>query len=137
MKRSDFIKSASVLASVPFLGIRTAASAQPENSKGLPFNLDYAPHQGMFSATAGKNFLDEIQYYYDLGFRSIEDNGMPGRSVEEQKKIGQLLEKLGMRMGVFVVPKGGNGANSLAAGKQDYVDIFWMGVENQLRLLNA
>ncbi len=29
-----------------------------------------------------------------------------------------------MQMGVFVVDKGGNGANSLAAGKKEYEDIF-------------
>src|SRR5690606_14122423 len=87
----------------------------------------YAPHQGMFAASAGKNFLDEIQYMYDLGFRSIEDNGMTGRPVEEQKKVGELLAKLGMRMGVFVVPKGGNGQNTLAANKQEHIDILKLG----------
>lgn len=133
MKRSDFIKSASILAGVPFLGTSTV-DAQSKAVKGTPFNLDYAPHQGMFAATAGKNFLDEIQYYYDLGFRSIEDNGLSGRSVEEQQKIGQLLEKLGMRMGVFVVPKGGNAANSLAAGKQEFVDAFLDGCRKSVEI---
>jgi hydroxypyruvate isomerase len=54
-----------------------------------------------FANHAGKNFLDQIQYMYDQGFRSIEDNGYLGRPIEEQKKIGDLLAKLGMRMGVF------------------------------------
>lgn len=98
------------------------------------FNLDYAPHQGMFAASAGKNFLDEIRYMHDLGFRSIEDNGMSGRSVDEQKKIGDLLAQLGMRMGVFVLPKGGNSANSFAAGKQEHLDVFLEGCRRSVEI---
>lgn len=112
----------------------TSINEKTVQSANQPFKLDYAPHQGMFSASAGKNFLDEIKYMYDLGFRSIEDNGMPSRSVDEQKKIGDLLAKLGMRMGVFVVPKGGNGANSLAAGKQEFVDIFLKGCRDSVEI---
>ena len=117
MRRSDFLKNSGLLLSGTLLSSNLSAESTsdlPEPMKSSPFKLDYAPHQGMFAASAGKNFLDEIQYMYDLGFRSIEDNGMTGRPVEEQKKVGELLAKLGMRMGVFVVPKGGNGQNTLA-----------------------
>ena len=137
MKRSDFLKNSGlILGGTLFTGKMAKASYNqtPAPGAAAPFKLDYAPHQGMFSASAGKNFLDEIQYMYDLGFRSIEDNGMPGRSVDEQKKVGELLAKLGMRMGVFVVPKGGNGANSLAAGKQEYVDIFLKGCRESVEI---
>lgn len=92
-----------------------------------PFNLDYAFHDGMFTHSAGKDFIDQIKYAYDKGFRSIEDNGMAGRSPEMQSKIGETLAKLGMRMGVFVVPKGGNGANTLASIKKEHIDIFLEG----------
>jgi len=104
-----------------------AAVASGDAQTGKPFKLDYAPHQGMFEASAGKNFVDEIKHMHDLGFRSIEDNGMPGRPVAEQAKIGDALAKLGMRMGVFVLSKGGNNANTLAAGKKEHVDIFLKG----------
>ncbi len=57
----------------------------------------------------------------------MEDNGMVGRSKDMQQKIGDTLAKLGMKMGVFVVDKGGNDANSLTTGKQEYVDIFLKG----------
>src|SRR5690606_40827182 len=60
----------------------------------------------------------------DQGFRAIEDNGMMGRSVSEQERISKALVDNNMQMGVFVVDKGGNGANSLAAGKKEYEDIF-------------
>jgi len=138
MKRSDFLKNSSLLVGASLMTNPLTASektsATQESTAGQPFKLDYAPHQGMFSSSAGKNFLDEIKYMHDLGFRSIEDNGMPGRSVDEQKKIGDLLAQLGMRMGVFVVPKGGNGANSLAAGKQDFVDIFLKGCRDSVEI---
>lgn len=130
MKRSEFIKKGA--AALAGAGIASSGYAKSFDKSrvadnGNAFKMDFAPHQGMFSASAGKNVLDEIRYMHELGFRSIEDNGMPGRSPKEQEQIGNLLEELGMRMGVFVVPKGGNSANSLAAGKEEYVNVFLEG----------
>ncbi len=99
-----------------------------------PFNLDYAFHDGMFTHSAGKDFIDQIKYAYDKGFRSIEDNGMAGRSPEMQSKIGETLAKLGMRMGVFVVPKGGNGANTLASKKKEHIEIFLEGCRKSVEV---
>src|SRR5690606_5453980 len=132
MKRSDFFKSAGMLVGGSILSANNLTSLNSKKEK--TFNLDYAPHQGMFKASAGANFLDEIQYMYDLGFRSIEDNGMPGRDVQQQLQIGELLAKLGMRMGVFVVPKGGNGANTLAAGKKEHVEVFLKGCRESVEI---
>ncbi len=134
MRRSDFIKNSGLILGGSVLSGTDLLANSYTTEKGKVFKLDYAPHQGMFAASAGKNFLDEIQYMYDLGFRSIEDNGMPGRSIDEQKKIGDLLNKLNMRMGVFVVPKGGNGANTLAAGKKEHVDIFLKGCRDSVEV---
>src|SRR3546814_3841196 len=61
-------------------------------------------------------------------------SGFPGRSVDEQERLGSLLAKLGMTMGVFVLDKGGNGANTLAEGKQEYVDIFLKGCRQAVEL---
>jgi hydroxypyruvate isomerase len=97
-----------------------------------PFNLNYGFHDGMFRSTAGNDFIDQIKYGYDMGFRSIEDNGMMGRTPEMQKKIGDTLAKLGMQMGVFVLNKGGNGANTLAAGKPEFVEIFLKGCRDAI-----
>ena len=66
---------------------------------GKVFNLNYAFHDGMFKNSAGPNFIDQIKFAYDMGFRAIEDNGMMSRPVDEQKKIGDTLAKLGMQMG--------------------------------------
>jgi hydroxypyruvate isomerase len=60
----------------------------------------------------------------DTGFTAMEDNGMMGRDVAMQEKIASKMVNLGMEMGVFVVDKGGNMQNTLAAGKQEFIDIF-------------
>src|SRR5215212_7409761 len=109
------------------LSARESKSSKTNHASGEPFHLNYAIHQGMFKNLGGDDIIDQIKFAYDQGFRSIEDNGMMGRTPELQTKIGDTLAKLGMNMGVFVVEKGGNSANTLAAGKQEYIDIFLKG----------
>ncbi len=138
MKRGQFIKN-SILATgavvgVPTLGAFGSKSGQQPRVSGQPFKLKYGPHQGQFSNHAGDNILDQIQFAYDQGFRGWEDNGFSGRSVDEQEKVGNLLAKLGMEMGVFVLNKGGNGANTLAEGKQEHIDIFLKGCREAVEL---
>lgn len=137
MQRRNFLQKGILAGASTLIG--SAAFATEHTSSNEPFaektfNLDYAPHDGMFKNNGGNDFADQIKYMYDQGFRSIEDNGMTGRSVEQQDKIGATLAKLGMRMGVFVVPKGGNGENSLAAGKQEHVDIFLKGCQKSVEV---
>jgi len=88
------------------------------------FKLKYAPHFGMFRHSAGGDLLDQLQFMADTGFTAMEDNGMMGRDVAMQEKIASKMVNLGMEMGVFVVDKGGNMQNTLAAGKQEFIDIF-------------
>jgi len=109
------------------LSARERKSSKTNRTSNEPFHLNYAIHQGMFKNLGGDDVIDQIKFAYDQGFRSIEDNGMMGRTPELQTKIGDTLAKLGMNMGVFVVEKGGNSANTLAAGKQEYIDIFLKG----------
>jgi hydroxypyruvate isomerase len=61
---------------------------------------------------------------HEQGFRSIEDNGLLGRPVEEQERIGKELARLGMTMGVFVVDGGDNWKVSLTTGNKDFLDTF-------------
>lgn len=137
MNRSSFLKNSTVLAGTLLTGTTVVANSTlkgADNAAGKPFNLNYAPHDGMFKNSAGNSFLDQIQFMYDQGFRSIEDNGMAGRPVAEQEKIGNLLAKLGMKMGVFVVDKGGNGQNTLTANKQEHIDIFLKGCKQAVEV---
>jgi len=128
MKRSEFIRNSLFTAGAITTGAgftnTFAAGKTGDSLNDKTFNLDYAPHQGMFENHAGKSFLDQIRFMYDKGFRSIEDNGYLGRAVEEQEKIGNLLAKLGMRMGVFVVDGGDNWKTSLTTGKKEFKDKF-------------
>jgi len=101
MQRRKFMQQ-SALTSASILAASAFKANSPQKNSDT-FKLNYAIHDGMFAETAGKNFLDQIQFAYDNGFRAIEDNGMMDRPPEEQKKIGDLLAKLNMRMGVFVV----------------------------------
>jgi len=55
---------------------------------------------------------------------ALEDNGMMGRSVEDQTKIGAELARLNMTMGVFVLNAYRNGDVSLVTGKQEVLDHF-------------
>lgn len=123
MQRRKFMQQ-SVLAGA---GLFTAASVKAANNNNTvaekPFHLNYAFHDGMFRHHAGDNFLDQIQFGYDMGFRAIEDNGMMGRSVDEQKKIGDKLAKLGMTMGVFVITSDNwHWRTTLTTGKQEWTD---------------
>ncbi|MBX2920585.1 MAG: TIM barrel protein [Chitinophagaceae bacterium] len=138
MQRRNFLQTGLLAGASAIVGSGAVAGDRNEipvpGSAEKTFNLNYAPHDGMFKNLGGNDFIDQIKYMYDQGFRAIEDNGMSGRPVEQQKKIGETLAKLGMTMGVFVVPKGGNSENSLAAGKKEYVDIFLNGCRQSVEI---
>src|SRR6188768_1422542 len=123
--RNSFLAGTAAITVGPPIAIGAFAEKKNETSltEGKPFNLPYAIHDGMFKNNAGEDFLEQIKWAYDQGFRSIEDNGMMGRTVEQQKKIGDLLAKLGMRMGVFVITSDSwHWKTSLTTGKQEWID---------------
>ena len=122
MKRSAFIQN-SMLAGLS-LAVSPGSFAQKRQNQTRSFNLDYAPHEGMFASHGGKNFTDQIRYMHGEGFKAIEDNGMLLRPVAEQEQIGKLLAELKMQMGVFVVDAGDNWKTSLASGKKEFKDRF-------------
>lgn len=138
MERRTFLQQGT-LAGISALALGGAAtSANAADTKpamaGKTFNLDYAPHAGMFKNNAGEDFLDQIRWFHDQGFRSIEDNGMLGRDTALQNKIGELLAKLNMRMGVFVIDGGDNWKVSLATGKKEFLDLFLKTCERSVEL---
>jgi len=136
MERRNFIRNAAAsgVAMAGFGNVMGAAASESVASDAKEFKLQYAPHFGMFKNLAGDDLIDQIKFMADQGFTAFEDNGMPRRDVATQEKIGETLEKLGMTMGVFVVPKGGNLANTLAAGKKENVDIFLDGCRQSVEI---
>lgn len=134
MQRRNFVKSTFGAAGLSLAGAAMSGEAVASNQHSQPnllakntFKLKYAPHFGMFANSAGQDPIDQLKFMADMGFTALEDNGMMGRDPALQTKIGEEMARLGMVMGVFVLDKGGNSQNTLAAGKPEYVDIFLNG----------
>lgn len=124
MKRRNFIQKSVLTSGALSLGGAFSFATTAYDSSKHQFNLKYAPHLGMFKAHAGEDPIAQINFMADQGFTAFEDNGMMGRDIAMQTKMGETLARHNMTMGVFVIDKGGNMENTLAAGKQEYVDIF-------------
>ena len=131
MERRNFLKNslmtgagfASVAQSFASVTHSPSSSINDLANNNKLFNLDYAFHDGMFRQHGGESFTDQIKWAHEQGFRSIEDNGMMARTPEQQKKIGETLAKLGMRMGVFVITTDNwHWKTTLTTGKQEWID---------------
>jgi len=125
MKRRQFIKTGLITSSLPLAGsLLWANSMNQKTKKGDPFNLMYAPHFGMFTHHKGKDLIDQIQFMYDQGFRSLEDNGMKDRPLSDQERIAKKMNQLDMTMGVFVAHKIYWNKPNLASGDKDLQNEF-------------
>ncbi len=105
MKRREMIRLGMAAGAAAVLSSAHAQEPKEETavaSNATKFKLNYAPHLGMFENLAGKDPLGQLKFMADQGFTAFEDNGMAGRPVEEQEKIGKALASLGLTMGVFV-----------------------------------
>lgn len=124
MKRRNFIQKTALTSGAISLGGTFSLAAASTEVMKHQFHLKYAPHLGMFKHHAGEDPIDQLNFMAEQGFTAFEDNGMMGRDVALQIKMGETLAKNDMTMGVFVIDKGGNMANTLAAGKKENVAIF-------------
>ena len=135
MKRRSFIKKSMAIASAPFITSGLLARTIWEKSTGKkPFNLNYAPHFGMFKHNAGDDPIDQLQFMYDHGFRSLEDNGMKSRSKSDQNKISKKMSRLGMDMGVFVAHKIYWREPKLTSGDKELHDEFVQNVKDSIEI---
>jgi hydroxypyruvate isomerase len=130
MQRREFLKvggaSISGAVAATLLGSPAAEAASPKHS----FKLKYAPHFGMFQNLAGPSLSDQLKFAADQGFTAWEDNGMKGRSMQEQEEIARTMEQLGMTMGVFVAA--GAGAFDKVTFAGDDTDV-WDSVLKEIR----
>jgi hydroxypyruvate isomerase len=102
--RRTFLRS-SVAAGAAFAGSRVFAGSTSLLQSTQPtrrFKLHYAPHFGMFRSHAGEDFVAQLEFMAQEGFTALEDNGLRDRTPAVQEQIGRTLERLRMRMGVFV-----------------------------------
>jgi len=102
MKRRDFMKTGSLTGGAVLSGATAGVLGSSFIKNGEVFNLNFAPHFGMFKNSVGKDLIAQIDYMADQGFRSMEDNGMKKRSLADQEKIAATMRNREMKMGVFV-----------------------------------
>jgi hydroxypyruvate isomerase len=127
MERRKFMQQTLLAGGALFTSARVSGNNDREKVTidEKPFHLNYGIHDGMFKNHGGADFLEQIKFAHSMGFRSIEDNGMMARPAELQKKIGDLLAKLGMTMGVFVITsQDWHWKTSLTTGKKEWVDLM-------------
>ena len=67
------------------------------------YNLNYAPHLGMFRNHVGNNPIDQLNFMADKGFRAFEDNDMRKREVGLQKKRLMQLGPNGSQMKMLLL----------------------------------
>jgi hydroxypyruvate isomerase len=127
MERRDFVRSA-LAAGVAASGLPAfTARASPQSQAPRTFKLRYAPHFGMFRQSAGEDHVAQLEFMRAEGFTALEDNGMMGRPVADQERIGQALQRLGMTMGVFVISAFRNSEVWATTGKKELGDQFVAG----------
>ncbi|MEO8478184.1 MAG: TIM barrel protein [Gemmatimonadota bacterium] len=132
MERRDFVASVGSVVAGVGAASRTKTPPLAEGARagwgarasGAPFTMDYAPHFGMFRNSAGDDVVAQLEYMHDQGFRSMEDNGMRGRSVTDQERISAAMSRLGMRMGVFVLNPETAWTTTFAEGTDEFRESF-------------
>lgn len=103
MKRRNFIQN-STLTAASLMAVNPLFSNDISKPNHV-YNLNYAPHFGMFKNHAGSDIFNQLEFIKDQGFKAFEDNGMKNRDVKTQEIIGNFLSKNNMKMGVFVAHK--------------------------------
>ncbi len=124
--------SAGLAAAAP-RGARPGRVARAVRAKHA-FQLNYAPHLGMFRHLAGEDPIAQLEFMADQGFTAFEDNGMRHRPVELQERMRATMERLGMTMGVFVANTNGFGQPSFASGDEGMREQFLKDVSESLEI---
>lgn len=126
MKRRDFLRTGLAASGITGAGLipATAARAATNSFPERPFKLKYAPHYRMFQNLGGKDYLDQVRFASDQGYRAWEDNGMRGRDKGFQEQFAELMQELEMEMGVFVANSNGFGQPSFTSGREDMREQF-------------
>jgi hydroxypyruvate isomerase len=126
--RRDFIRratttGAAILAAPSVFGSAETSRQQKATDATAPFKLGYAPGLGMFRQNAGQDPIDNIKFCYDQGFRAMFDNGLPGRDPALQEKIAAEINRLGMKLGPYVL-RGDPRIPDFVLNKQEIRDLL-------------
>lgn len=138
MKRRNFIKKGAAATLLIGMGFQNG-NAKPVSDKNIgnkphQFNLNYAPHIGMFKNHAGDDPVDQLNFMADQGFTSFEDNGIKERSVELQNKMAKTMMQRNMTMGVFVAHEIYWQKPSLASGDKAFRKEFLQQIEESVEV---
>ena len=105
MNRRAFLATSLAAGAAATLKLAASARAQeaakPAAGGRHRFKLKYAPQLGQFKEHAGPEPIDQLKFIADEGFQAFMDNGLAGRPVELQEKIGQEAARLGLTVGAF------------------------------------
>jgi len=131
MDRRTFVRNTAAMAAgaaiaAPASRVAEASdrSRSTKGDTGSTFNLNYAPHLGMFREHAGTDPVDQLNFMADEGFRAFEDNGMKGRELTVQEAMAQTMANRGIQMGVFVAHTIFWKEPNLASGREDWREQF-------------
>ena len=130
MLRRNFINSIAVGSSIAALPNEKFFQSNPKNN----FNLNYAPHFGMFKNSAGKNLIDQLNFMADEGFTAFEDNNLKKRSISDQEKMASTMAKRNIKMGVFVAHTIHWKEANLASGKKEKRNQFLKEIEESVEV---
>ena len=122
------------IASLSSFGILKANASQIPLNMPHKYNLNYAPHLGMFKASAGNDPIDQLNFMADQGFRSFEDNDMRTRSVKLQEKMSLTMQQRNLKMGVFVAHDIAWKRPNLASGDLDEQNAFLMQIKASIEV---
>lgn len=137
MKRRTFIKKGALTGSflgLGRIGIPSAFGAVSEGQSKHQFNLKYAPHLGMFKNHASDDPIAQLEFIAAQGFTAFEDNEMRNRTLAEQKRIADAMQRLGLEMGVFVAHKIYWTQPNLASGKPEWRKEFLKDIRNAINV---
>ena len=130
MKRRNFIQN-STLTAASLMAVNPLFSNDISKPNHV-YNLNYAPHFGMFKNHAGSDIFNQLEFIKDQGFKAFEDNGMKNRDAKTQEKIGDFLLNNNMKMGVFVAHKIYWNEPNLASGDLNKRNEFLNDISNSI-----
>ncbi|BDS06295.1 hypothetical protein NT6N_13350 [Oceaniferula spumae] len=99
MNRRNFTKIS--LAGALAIPARMASAADAE----APYKSLFAPHPRMLP-TAPKDYMDQMQFAYDHGFRAWEDNRLSRQDRKIWDKVGEFCKDKKFTMGVSIITDG-------------------------------
>ena len=130
MKRRNFIQNLTLSAASLMVVNPLFSNNNPKPNH--IYNLNYAPHFGMFKNHAGSDIFNQLEFIKDQGFKAFEDNGMKNRDAKTQEKIGDFLLNNNMKMGVFVAHKIYWNEPNLASGDLNKRNEFLNDISNSI-----